>query len=220
MPANPRVLYLRGSSGFYGPEKQIMLLVHGVRDAGFDPRILVLYRRGKTRPAIHPLVKRLQLQGMPADQLNDNAQFSSRTIWHIVQELKEGQFQILHAHGYKADILGLMAARLAGVPVIGTVRLHTETSLQLQLYKQLDLLALRLCDHVVTVSESLRQAVIKAGLAPGKVTAIWNAIDIEAFAVQATSGTTTCEDLGLRSNNHVVTAVGRLTPQKGYQYLL
>lgn len=220
MPASQRVFYLRSSPGFHGPEKQILLLARGVRDVGWSPHIVVLYRRRKTMPAVHPLVEAAGEQGVSANQLDDTGRFSPRVIWQIAQELKAGGFGLLQAHGYKADILGLLAARLAGVPIIGTIRLHTETTLQLKLYKQLDLLALRLCDHVVTVSEALRQAAIDAGLSPGKVTAVWNAIDVEPFMAQAASGTTTREELGLRPGDRVVTAIGRLTRQKGYSYLL
>jgi glycosyltransferase involved in cell wall biosynthesis len=220
MQASHRVLYLRSSSGFHGPEKQIVLLAQGVRDAGFDPGILLLYRQDKTMPAIHPLVKVAKERGVPAHQLADRNRFSLRTIWQIAKTLTEGEFGLLHAHGYKANILGLLAARLTGVPIIGTVRLHTETTTPLKLYKRLDLLALRLCDHVVTVSEDLRREALSAGLAPDKVTTIWNGIDVVSFAAQAVCGTTIREELDLGPDERVVTAIGRLTSQKGYSYLL
>lgn len=220
MQASHRVLYLRSSSGFHGPEKQIMLLAQGARDAGFDPSIVVLYRQGKAMPAIHPLVKAAREQGVPVHQLTDRNRFSLGTIWQIARRLTEGEFDLLHTHGYKANILGFLAARLAGVPIIGTVRLHTETTIPLKLYKWLDLLALRLCDHVVTVSEDLRQEVLGAGLPPDKVTTILNSIDVTSFANQAARGVPAREELGLGPGGHVVTAIGRLTSQKGYSYLL
>jgi glycosyltransferase involved in cell wall biosynthesis len=217
-----RVLLLRSSAGFHGPERQMLQLAKHMRREGFQLEILALYRRNEAMPLIHPLIERARNHGLNAEQLEGKAKLSPKDVLYIAQRLKSGQFSLIHTHGYKANILGGMAAKLAGVKSVATVHLHTETTYRLRLYKIIDLLALRFFPKVIAVSENLRQYLIANGLPPKKVVTIHNAVDLEIFA----SGVSFCNDkalknrLGIGSDQYIVSIIGRLTSQKGHRYFL
>jgi glycosyltransferase involved in cell wall biosynthesis len=216
-----KVLHLRSSSGFYGPERQILQLVKPMRQEGFEIEILVLYRRNGTMPLIHPLVERAKRNALKAEQLDDTAKFSPGAILNIAERLRGGHFSLIHTHGYKTDFFGGLAAKLAGVRGVATVHLHTETSCRLRLYKIIDLFALRFFPKVIAVSEHLRQELISRGLSKEKVVTIHAAIDLEAFLGGVPHNDRNLRDiLNIGNDQHVISIVGRLTPQKGHGYFL
>ena len=217
-----KVLHLRSSSGLYGPETQIVQLLILLWREGFQIEPLVLYRQRQGMALIHPLVEEVRKREMKAEQLDDTPKFSPKVVFHIVEKLKREQFSLIHTHGYKANILGGTAAKLAGVKGVATVHLHTETSYRLRLYKIIDLLALRFFPKVIAVSESIRQHLIANGLPPEKVVTVHNAIDLEAFtsSVSSPNDKVLENQLGISGDQIIVSIVGRLTSQKGHHYFL
>jgi len=200
----------------------MLQLAKHMKREGFQLEILLLYRRRGAMPLVHPLIEEARNHGLEAEQLGGKAKLSPRDVSYISQQLKRERFSLIHTHDYKANILGGIAAKLAGVESIATVHLHTETTHRLRLYKIIDLLALRFFPKVITVSESLRQYLIANGLSPQKVVTVHNAVDLETFA----SGVSLYNDkalrnrLGIGSDQPIVSTIGRLTSQKGHRYFL
>jgi len=217
-----KVLHFRSSSGFHGPERQMLQLAKHMGREGFQLETLVLYRRKGDMPPVHPLVERARNHGLEAEQLEGKAKFSPRSISYIAQRLKRERFSLIHTHDYKANILGGIAAKLTGVKSIATVHLHTETTHRLRLYKIIDLLALRFFPKVIAVSGSLRQYLIAAGLSPQKVVTVHNAVDLGIFTSSVSFHNTQAvrNRLGIGSDPPIVSIIGRLTSQKGHRYFL
>lgn len=62
-------------------------------------------------------------------------------VWQVarvVTIIKRHGINILHTHGYRSDITGLIAAKVAGIPIISTVHGWTPVSLKLRAYETLD----------------------------------------------------------------------------------
>lgn len=216
-----RVLHLRSSSGFYGPERQILQLVEPMQRDGFHVEILVLYRRRGIQPLIHPLVERAKGNGREAEQLDDHAKFSPKVVLSIAKKLKEREFSLIHTHDYKANLLGFIASRLVKIPPVATVHLHDLSTYPLRLYRLLDLVTLRFFPKVIVVAESLRRELIGAGLPADKIVTIHNAIDAQAFASRADANDHGLRrQLGINDHQPLVSTVGRLSPQKGQRDFL
>lgn len=217
-----KVLHLRSSYSLYGPETQIVQLLVPLQHEGFQIEPLVLYRRRQGMALTHPLVEEAHKKGVKAEQLDDTSTFAPKVILYIAERLRGERFSLIHTHGYKANILGGIAAKLVGVKSIATMHLHTETTSRLKLYKIIDLLALRFFSKVIVVSESLHQYLIANGLPPKKIVTVHNAVDLGTF----TSSISFYDDkalknrLGIGSTQHIVSIIGRLTSQKGHHYFL
>lgn len=215
-----RVLHLISSAGYGGAEAQILELGRGQVRAGQQIGLLVLHRpkRGRT---IHPLVSRARTWGITVTQLEDRVRIPFWLIPKIVRQLREGAFDLLHTHGYKADLLGVIAAYMAKIPVVATIHGYTDAFPTVRMYRRLDLLMLRRFPKVMAVSDYLRQELMASGLAPHRVVTVHNAIDPDVFV------SATCADrrkirteLGIGPNASVALTVGRLNPEKGHRYLL
>ncbi|MCD4727371.1 MAG: glycosyltransferase, partial [Pirellulales bacterium] len=88
---------------------------------------------------------------------------------------------VLCCHGYKAGLLGLVAARRIGIPAIAVSRGWTGENFKVRIYEALDRRVLRWMDKVVCVSEGQAAKVRRAGVRDDKITVIHNAIRPERF---------------------------------------
>jgi glycosyltransferase involved in cell wall biosynthesis len=215
-----RVLHLISSAGYGGAEAQILELGRGQLRDGQRVGLLVL-NRSKGRRAVHPLVSKAQMLGITVTQLQDQVRFPFRLIPRIVRQLREGKFDLLHTHAYKADLLGIIAARMAKIPIVATVHGYTDAFPAVRVYRHLDLLVLRRFPKVIAVSDYLRQELIASGLALHRVVTVYNAIDLDVFGSTVRSERRKVRaELGIEPNAPVVLTVGRLNPEKGHRYLL
>lgn len=141
-------------------------------------------------------------------------------LFELVRFLRRGGYTIVHTHSSKAGLLGRLAARLAGVPII----IHTVHGWSFHDYmspalRRLYIVLERWCaswsDALVTVS----QADIRKGLAAGIGAAeryhlIRSAIPLEAFDPSLYDRLEVRRSLGLPPEAPVVGNVGRFSPQK------
>jgi hypothetical protein len=78
--------------------------------------------------------------------------------------LKKGNFDLIHTHGYRADFLGLILAKLTGLPVVSTCHGFISTSTRAAFYNKIDRFVLRYFDKIIAVSDSINQELIQSGI--------------------------------------------------------
>lgn len=216
-----RVLHLRTSAGFWGPERQISQLVDPMRALGVEMEVLVLYRRRPGQPETHPLVTAVRRQKGKADQLNDRWRDLPGNVVAVTEKLRGGDFALLHTHEYKSDLIGGLAAKLVGIPAVASVRGYTDRTLPLRVYKHLDFLALRWFDRALPVANYVKDQLLAAGLPKQRIATVPDAIDPRSFGVGADTDLVRLrQELGLSDTAKVVSIVGRLSPEKGQRYFL
>ena len=99
--------------------------------------------------------------------------------------VRESSVDVVHCHGYKANILmASMPRRWFRRPILTTLHGWTATRnlSKIAMYELADAIALRRCDHVVTVSAAQRSHRWVSGLPARKCSVIHNAIDPEDAA--------------------------------------
>jgi glycosyltransferase involved in cell wall biosynthesis len=210
-----RILHLRASRLHGGPEKQI--LEHAVRGSSSGLEIwLGSFRDGARRPEF---LERAEAHGLPTIELS-SGRFDPRTILELVHVLEEQQFSLICTHGYKANLLGWIASRLAGCQNVAFARGWTGENWRIKLYDRLDRLVLRHSDWVVGVSRPLVQELQKTR--KGRTAPLF----VPNCAILPSENLTLPvnryplrKSLGL-PDGFVVCAVGRLSPEKGHCHLL
>lgn len=142
--------------------------------------------------------------------------------------IRKGKFDIVHTHSSKAGILGRIAARMAGVPVV----VHTLHSLVFHEYQSrfknrvyilLEKLCAPLTGLYISVCDAVTRGALKEGIAsPDRYVTVYSGIDLTPFVEVSRRFTVeqAKERLGLDPTRPVVGKVARLYYQKGHDLFL
>jgi glycosyltransferase involved in cell wall biosynthesis len=149
-----------------------------------------------------------------------------RALLQLAAFLRREHFDIVHSHMSKGALIGGIAARIAGAPIVlntahnfGVLALQNAILRGLFRWYDKTLFALTL-DQLVTVSECQKDQIVAEGLVSAdKVTTIWNGIDTHSFRERALRGPTR-EELRLARDTVVVVTVARLVWFKAIDVLI
>lgn len=149
-------------------------------------------------------------------------------LFVLYRFIKRGRFDIVHTHSSKAGLIGRIAARMAGVPVI----IHTlhslvfheyQSRLKNWLYIRLKKLCAPMTDYYISVCDATTRGALQAGIgSPNRYVTIYSGIDLSPFI--EVSRQLTPEQakirLGIDPTQSVVGKVARLYYQKGHELFL
>jgi len=135
------------------------------------------------------------------------------------------RFDVVHTHSSKAGILGRLAARHAGVPLV----LHTvhgqafhpyQSRWRNALYVRAERWAARHCDRILAVAQAMVDQCVAARVAPAEMyRVVYSGMDIEAF-LAARPDPALRRALGIPERAPVVGKIARLFDLKGHSCLL
>ncbi len=114
------------SSGIGGIERHIATLAQSFKKRGIAAEVILFGKHGE-----NPWLRQLEAANLSV-RILDNS-FSS-----LVSALKQHRPVLLHTHGYKAGILGRIAARLKGIPVVSTFHSGEQVPFPVNIYFLLD----------------------------------------------------------------------------------
>ncbi|MCG6155225.1 glycosyltransferase family 4 protein [Rubinisphaera margarita] len=155
-----------------------------------------------------------------------------KSLFQMVQLFRTIQPQIVNASTPKGGLIGMLAARLAGVPIrlylLRGLRSETSTGLTRWLLDSTEWLAAACAQEIVSVSESLRECYLQRRLtSEHKIRVLGNGSSngVRADVFEATSARTTHavklrRSLGIPAESAVIGFVGRLVVDKGIDDLV
>lgn len=135
----------------------------------------------------------------------------------LAGEIRKSHASIVHSHGYKAAIPGVMAARLAGRPSIITGHNLFPENASGMAVKSVRL-ASRFSRKVIAVAPALARSLTAAGVDERKIEIIANGIDLSIY--DSAQGKAVREALGVAESTKMVFCAARLTEVKGLEYLI
>lgn len=152
--------------------------------------------------------------------------------WHdplalieLTRLLRARRPDLVHTHSGKAGILGRLAARRAGVPLI----VHTihgpsfgpfQGALANTLFAAAERFAANFTTHFVSVSDAMTRQYLAAGVGrPEQFTRVFSGFPLASF-LATTNDPKTRARLGLAPDDFVVGKIARLAPLKGHDDLL
>jgi glycosyltransferase involved in cell wall biosynthesis len=145
-----------------------------------------------------------------------------RTLEKILREQKP---DLVHTHSGKAGILGRLAAKRAGVPVIvhhihGPSFGHFQGPLTNFVFTAAEKHAATVTDHFFCSAGAMTKLYLAAGIGrPAMFTRIFSGFNLEPF-LNASNNLALRKPLGLEENHFVIGKIGRLFKLKGHADLV
>jgi UDP-GlcNAc:undecaprenyl-phosphate GlcNAc-1-phosphate transferase len=196
----------------HSPQFDVTLLC-GVDEAGEGNMFAEVNRAGVHTVVLPSLVREIR----PLTDL--------KALFDLYRFLKAGSFTIVHTHSSKAGILGRIAARMAGVPVVvhtihGVAFHEFQAAWKNQVFVVLERLCAPLSDRIISVSERISEAAIARGIGhPAQHTTIFSGIELDLF-LSARERLTVAEAkrrAGIPEDAPVVGKIARMFPFKGHE---
>lgn len=143
-----------------------------------------------------------------------------KNIREVISYLSGKQFDLIHTHGYRADLIGLAASKYFRLPIVSTCHGFISNDRKLGFYNRLDAFLLKYFNGVIAVSERMKQELIATGVDEKKIQVITNAVLVEARSDATKIRKEIRLQLGINEEEFVFGFVGRLSEEKGVDYLL
>ncbi len=207
---------VRGTGG--GPEKTILQGAARADPARFA--VSVCYIRDR-RDEAFGVTARATGAAIDYQEIEERHSLDP-SIWPALgRVIADRRPDIIHAHDYKTNLLGLMLWRATGVLPLSTAHGWTGHSRRERfVYYPFDKRVLARYPRLVAVSSEIRNELVRHGARPERVTTILNGIDHRLFRREPAREAAERAALGIDAGATVIGAVGRLEPQKRFDLLM
>jgi glycosyltransferase involved in cell wall biosynthesis len=214
-----RVLHLITGLNTGGAEIALLRLLTGLDKEKFESRVVSIIPIGT-------IGEKIQMLGIPVLSLDMSpGKPDINGLSKLVHLLRQFQPNILQTWLYHADLLGLLAAKLAHIPVV--VWNIRSAEMDFTQYNRFSGLVMRTCAFlsnmptaVVVNSRAGQQVHSKAGYHPKEWKFIPNGIDVTHFSPNKASGLDVRIAWNITPDHILVGQVGRLDPQKDHENFL
>ena len=215
-----RVLRLFSRLNIGGPSIHVILLTAGLAAKGYTTRLVV----GMEAAHEGNLLDLAEAKGVTCETLASLGREvrplqDLRALVRLYRLMRTFRPQIVHTHAAKAGLLGRLAARLAGVPVVvhtyhGHVLRGYFGPAKTEAFRQLEWLLGRSSDALIAVSPGVKQDLVELGVAASdRLRVVALGLELEGLAGPLPRG-------GLRRERAIpddaplIGMVGRLVPIK------
>ncbi len=201
------MLQLLATGGTGGAQESYTGLLLRLDRSRYDVRALSL--------SAGSAVQRLRGLGVAVDVID--AADDEEAVRELAAWLRREEIDLVHAHMYRAEVVGTRAAVAAGVPVIAA----TVHSSRVRPPEDVELVAslTPMMDRLIVPSEAIGHKVRCEGREGARFAVIPNGVDLSRFAAPAPPSSVRA-DFGIPPGAPLVGVVARLEPEKGHRFLL
>lgn len=199
-----------------GAEMMLHKLLQNMDRRRFEPTVISLIDKGEIGPRIEAL-------GIPVHALGMRRGLPNPwMVLRLARMLRQLQPDVVHTWMYHADLLGGLAARLAGCRrVIWGIR---HSNLSKPENKRSTLAVVKLCARlsglvpvqVLSCSQRAKEVHAAVGYVDEKIHVIPNGFDLARFVPDVTARASLCAELGLPLDAPLVGVVARFDAQKNH----
>ena len=213
-----RVLHVMKSDPvLYGMQRVLLNELVEQRAHGVDACYLSLHetRMGSQADAMSEVARS---RDVPVVKVPIAGRISYSAIRAVADAISGAGADIVHTHGYKGDVFGVLGARLARVPVVGEVHGWLFPTLRsdplIAFYEWLDAQVLKRMDCAIAPSDHYRRLLLGMGFKAKRVKLVPNGVVADELRARA-QGHDLRAQLGIPEGSPVVGVLARLSHEKG-----
>lgn len=200
-----RVLHIEAGRYLYGGAKQVQYLMEGLHQQGVENLLAC------------PLgadIGKVSSEFAQVYEMKMSGDLDIGLSGRLKKLIRSTQPDVVHVHSRRgADIWGGRAAKKLGVPCILSRRVDNPETKLIVKYKY------ALYDHVIAISEGIREVLLMEGLAPERVSCVRSAVDPAPY-LHTVDRQAFCQEFQLPANSLVLGVVAQLIKRKGHRYLI
>lgn len=209
-----KILHLRASNFYGGPERQLHLHALQARGTDLDVTIASFHEGGAPAEFLAPVAA----DGVATHSFAVASAYDPRAVPALRTWLREHRVDVLCTHEYRSTTLGWLAVRGTPAAWIAFSRGFTTENLKVRLYHQLDRVLTRRAHHVVAVSAAQKARLERAGVPGARISVVPNAIDPDSL--ERADPVDLHARFGFASGDFVCVAGGRFSQEKGQEFLV
>lgn len=208
-----KLLHLISRIDIGGAEKQLLNLVTNLDKEKYD--ICVAYFQGRGE-----LKNEFKEAGIEVKKFKFIGLWDFFTGWKLYQDMKTNRYDIVHTHGFKADLWGAIAGKLSAVPLIISTVHNQEQYLNNPIIGFLERWIIApIDDTIIVVSDAVKRFLIKtSGIPQEKIKKVYYGINPADIKIDKTKNIR--DELGIGKDAPLIGCIGRLVEQKGHKYLI
>ena len=142
-------------------------------------------------------------------------------IKKVVKIVKAENYQVIHSHGAKANLIGTIVKRFVGAPTVSTV--HSDYRLdylhsmgKMLTFGIINTIALRFVDYYIAVSQNFKKMLVERKYDPHRIFTVYNGIDFDKEIKQYSRAAFASKyNIHLNESDIVIGILARLHPVKG-----
>ena len=192
-----------------GAELQLSMLA---RRSRHEVNVVTLYNPG-------PVADRIRGDGVSVRNLGMRRNTELPALLRLRRLIRDGGYDVVHTHLYRAQVYARPAARLARTPVVLTTEhsigeTHIERRKMTTGVRTLYLASELFSDATIAVSDIVQDRLVRWGVPAKKITVVPNGLDVSELAFDPAARDRIREQFGIPPGTYVIGALGRLDPNK------
>ncbi|WP_293147672.1 glycosyltransferase [Moritella sp.] len=211
-----KILHVIESGGFYGAERVLIELMIGIKELGHETALLSFGYKGQEEKEFEIICRQ---HGIAVNAIRVNKVESFCIIRYIKDFVDKHNFDVVHSHGYKFNILfGLISKRNSFKCFCSTVHGYVSAPKfsKMALYQYLDKYSLKRLNRIFLVSQHMTNIPSIQGLEANKYSVIENGIGGYMPTCEIEERLVTF----LHDKTTRLMAVGRLAVEKSFDTLI
>ncbi|MGA2530583.1 MAG: glycosyltransferase [Acidimicrobiales bacterium] len=198
-----------------GAELQLAMILTRTRH---ESDVVTLYNPG-------PVAEQIRAAGTSVRDVGMRSNTELAALAKLYRLIRDGHYDVVHAHLYRAQIYARPAARLARTPVVLTTEhsigeTHIERRKMTSGVRALYLASELFSDATIAVSDIVKERLVRWGVPARKITTVPNGVNIDEIAFDPAARQRVRAQFGIAPETYVIGSLGRLDPNKRVDLLM
>lgn len=209
-----RLIHVISSYDVFGPEKTVINECLALAERGWECTLINIWEEEDI-----PFTEKAIAAGVSYRCLTTPKKLDFAVIKRLRDIFRDSKAELVHSHGYKADLYSLLSAFNIQVPLVTTVHGWTSENLKVRFYERLQVFIWRYFQKVICVSKAYREVARSYNVPEKKLLVIYNGIKKKSQDM-VESKSKVCDRLKISDQKIVIAIIGRLGIEKGHKDFL